>query len=365
MLDLFVLRHAERIKHSHQTLRAEQPHQIILQRKIELRLTRISLTSGSSAQLVVDTARLVALRSDDLKSARRLRLVVQLYIGSSSCHIGRDRDRTMLSGQRHDLCLLLMELRVEHGMRDSLPLEHRADQLGGLDRDGSDENRLSLCMGFLYRLHDRVELLLLRLVNGILQIDTSDRTVGRNLNDVHPVNIAELLLLRQRRTGHAGFLVKFVKEILEGDRRERLALSFHLHMLLRLDRLMQSVRITASRHDTTGKLIDDQHLIIRNHVVLIAKHQIVRTQRQNDVVLDLQILRIRQVIDMKEILDLMHTLLRQIDDLVLLIDDEVAALLLLDAHQRVHFGVFRNILAALQLACQNIAGFVQLCRFSA
>ena len=99
-------------------------------------------------------------------------------------------------------------------------------------------------------------------------------------------------------------------------------------MLLCLDRLMQTVGITAARHDTSGKLIDDQDLIILNHIILIPEHQVVGAQSQDDIVLDLQILRIRQVVDLEKLLHLLDALLRQGDDLVLFIDNEIAGLLL-------------------------------------
>ena len=58
-------------------------------------------------------------------------------------------------------------------------------------------------------------------------------------------------------------------------------------MLFCLDRLMQSVRITTARHNTSGKLIDDKDLVIFYHIILIAEHEVVGTQRQFHVVLDL------------------------------------------------------------------------------
>ena len=66
-------------------------------------------------------------------------------------------------------------------------------------------------------------------------------------------------------------------------------------MLFCLNRLMQTVGVTASRHDTSGKLIDDHNLIILYDVILITEHQIVRTQCQIDIVLDLKVLWIRKV----------------------------------------------------------------------
>ena len=80
-------------------------------------------------------------------------------------------------------------------------------------------------MGFLDILDDRAVFFLLRDVNRILMIDTGHRPVRRNLNDIHSVNITELLLLRQRGTRHTRLLLIFVEEVLEGNRSQRLALS--------------------------------------------------------------------------------------------------------------------------------------------
>ena len=72
-------------------------------------------------------------------------------------------------------------------------------------------------------------------------------------------------------------------------------------MLLRLDGLMETVGVTAARHDTSCKFIDDQDLVIFYHIVLIAEHQVVGTEGKDDVVLDLQIFRICQVVNMEEL----------------------------------------------------------------
>ena len=68
---------------------------------------------------------------------------------------------------------------------------------------------------------------------------------------------------------------------------------------------MKSVRITASRHDTSGKFINDQDLIIFYYIILVTEHQIMCTQCQNDVVLDLQVLGISEVINVEESLNLL------------------------------------------------------------
>ena len=191
----------------------------------------------------------------------------------------------------------------------------------------------------------------LGLINSILFVHTDDRSVGRDLDNIHAIDITELFFLSQCRTCHTGFFFKFIKEVLERDRCKSLALTFYFYMLFCLDCLVQTIRVTASRHDTSGKLINDQYLIIFYNVILIAEHQVVCTQRKNHIVLDLKIFCICKVTDLEELLNLFHTLLCQADNLVLLIDKEITCFFLLDTHNSIHLGILRYILATFHLLC--------------
>ena len=250
-------------------------------------------------------------------------------------------------------------------MLDALTAQHIADMLGNIDRDRADQNRLSLGMRFFDSLYHCMVFLFFRHINSVIVIDTLYRTVCRNLHNVHTVDIPELLFLGQRRTGHTGFLFVFIEEVLERDRRKRLALTFYLYMLFCLNRLMQTVRVTASRHDTSGKLIDDHNLIILYDVILITEHQIVRTQCKIHIVLDLKVLWIRKVGDVEEPLYLLDTLLSQVNDLIFFIDDKISCLRDLLAHERRHLCNFAARLAAFQLSCKDITDFIQLRRLAA
>ena len=250
-------------------------------------------------------------------------------------------------------------------MRNSLAAKHFADQLRSLNGDGTNQNRLVHGMCLFDFLYDCVEFLFFRHVYGIVHIHTDDRAVGRDLDNVHAVDVTELLLLGEGSTGHAGFFLVFVKEVLERDGCQSLALSSYFNVLFCLDCLMQTIGITAARHDTAGELIDDQNLVVFDYVVLVAVHQIIGTQRQDHVVLDLQVLRIGEVLNMEEVLDFLHTVIGQGNEFVLLVDDEVSGLLDLLAHDRGHLGHLAACLAALHLVCQNICGLVQLGGFAA
>ena len=54
----------------------EQPHQLVLERQVEAGLARVALAAGTTAQLVVDPARLVPLGADDVEAAEVADLVV-------------------------------------------------------------------------------------------------------------------------------------------------------------------------------------------------------------------------------------------------------------------------------------------------
>ena len=74
-------------------------------------------------------------------------------------------------------------------------------------------------MGFLYRIHDGMQLFLPGLVYRVVLVDPGHRYVGGDLDNVHPVNITELFFFRKGRTCHAGLFLKFIKKVLESNGR--------------------------------------------------------------------------------------------------------------------------------------------------
>ena len=93
-LECILLSHTEFIHCSSDLVRTEKTHQLILERYIECRRTRVSLTSGTTSQLTVHTTAVMSLSTDDGKTALRLHLRRKLDIGSSTCHIRGDGDST-------------------------------------------------------------------------------------------------------------------------------------------------------------------------------------------------------------------------------------------------------------------------------
>ena len=302
----------------------------------------------------------MTLCTDDVQTAGSSRLLIQLDIGTTTCHVGGDGYRTVYAGLGHDSGLLLMELGIEDAVLDAPLLQHGRKHFRGLDGDGTHQHRCAGIVDLLDLIHNRLELLLLGLVYRVVQIDSLYRTVGGNADNIHEIDVPELLLLGLSGTGHAGLLVKLVEEILEGDGGQGSGLTLHVHMLLRLDGLVETVGITAARHDTAGKLIDDEHLIILHHIVLVSVHQVVGPECQDNVVLDLQILGIRQVFNMEEFLHLLDTILGQVDGLLLFIHDEVAGLLDFLAENGVDLRELCGFLTLHQLSGQHIADLIEL-----
>ena len=126
MLYLLILRNAQCVKHIHQLLGTEETHQIVFQRNVETGFTRISLTSGTPAQLIVDTSGFMTLGTDDLETADFLRLVVQLDIRTTAGHVGSDGYRAVYTGIGYNLSLHLMEFGIQHLVRHAAPCQHLA-----------------------------------------------------------------------------------------------------------------------------------------------------------------------------------------------------------------------------------------------
>ena len=76
--------------------------------------------------------------------------------------------------------------------------------------------------------------------------------------------------------------------------------------------------------------------------------------------LDLQVFRVGEVFNLEEFLYLFHPLLREGDDLVFFVDDEISGLGDLLAHDRRHLCDLAARLASLELACQNVRHLVEL-----
>ena len=74
--------------------------------------------------------------------------------------------------------------------------------------------------------------------------------------------------------------------------------------------------------------------------------------------LDFQVFRISQVLNMKELFDFLYTIFCQVDILLFFIDDKITSLFNILAHNGIHLTEFTTRLAFFQLTRKNIACFI-------
>ena len=358
---------AEPVEDAVDPVAGEQPHQVVLGRQEEARLARVALAARAASELVVDPARLVPLGADDVEAAglhdqlavvgdlllearvrlvprlvvllglglelllgqlqlgQVLRVAAQLDVHATAGHVGGDRDGAGAARLGDDLALALgvLGLGVQDGVLDLLLGQHARQQLGHLDRDRADQDRLALLRTRLDLTHDGAPLAVLGLVDLVVVVLALHHAVGRDLDHLQLVDLHELGGLGQGRAGHARQLLVAAEVVLVGDRGDRLVLLLDRHPLLGLDGLVQTLGPAPALEDAAGELVDDLDLAVDHRVVLVAPVQRLGLQRLLEVVDEVAVLGLVHVVDAEELLGLLDALLGHGDGLVLLVGLEV------------------------------------------
>ena len=105
------------------------------------------------------------------------------------------------------MSLVLVELGVEDGMLDAAAIEQARELFGALDGNGAHQHRLALGMASLNVVGDSVELGIDSAVDQVIVVHADNGLVGRNHLNGELVDLAELGILGQSGTSHAGKLV--------------------------------------------------------------------------------------------------------------------------------------------------------------
>ena len=126
-------------------------------------------------------------------------------------------------------------LGVEHLVLDAVLFEEATDQFALLDRDRSDEDRLTSVVPLDQLGHECIELRLFCLVDEIGFVGAGERTVCRDRHYIHAVGVREFCGLGRGRARHATQLLVQTEVVLERDGGEGLVLLFDLHALFCLD----------------------------------------------------------------------------------------------------------------------------------
>ena len=237
-------------------------------------------------------------------------------VGAAARHVRGDGDGIEPTRLSDDLSLAFVMLGVEDLMIDAALLQQCREQFALFDRHCAHEHRaaptLDVANGFVWdrvdgagipllKLHPRsplrddppdaersvgkrqgipaVEplhlvgdgqpLLPLRSVDHVGVVDPLHPAIGRNRDDIQMVDLPKLARLGHGGAGHAANFAVELEEILQGDGGERLRLFLDPHSLLRLHRLVESVRPLAAGHEPTGELVDDHHLVPLHDIIHI------------------------------------------------------------------------------------------------
>jgi hypothetical protein len=165
MRDRLAVLQSEALQIDVELVLAEDPHEVVVEAQVELRMTRVALTAGAATQLVVDAAAFMAFGPEHVEAARREHLLTVFCdfganaigdrfffsagsarcqfvrqrracrrcrpadVGTAARHVGGDRDGAGHAGLRDDVGFLLVVARVQHGVLDLLRFFRTAERL--------------------------------------------------------------------------------------------------------------------------------------------------------------------------------------------------------------------------------------------
>ena len=223
-----------------------------------------------------------------------LGIAAELNIGAAASHVGGDGHRAGRTGIGHDHGLLLVIARIQHIVRDAGPglalmlelvsLEDLGQGLGLFDGDRTDQNRLAACETVFDLDQNGGVLLALGAIDLVVNIDTHDGAVGRDLGHVHLVDVVEFRGLGRGGAGHARQLGIETEIVLDGHRGEGLVLGLDVRPFLGLNGLVQTFGQAPSAHHPASELIDQDDLAALDDIVLVALIELVGAQGLIDVV---------------------------------------------------------------------------------
>ena len=296
----------------------EAPHELVTEGEVEPGLTRVALAAGAAAQLVVDAARLVPLGAQHVKPAhlddvlglfagfgldlrqllvpgglvfvggldrvqarrahpqvgQEVDVAAEHHVGTAAGHVGGHRHRTPAARLCDDRGFLLVELGVEHVVRNLALLQLPGQVLRALHAGGADQHRLALLVALRDVVDDGDVLGFLGLVDQVGLVHADHRPVRRDRHHAELVDLVQLSRLGLGGAGHAGQLVVEPEVVLQGDRGQSLVLGLDLHALLGLDRLVHALVVASAHQHAAGEFVDDHHIAVAHDVVLVAGEQL-------------------------------------------------------------------------------------------
>ena len=194
------------------------------------------------------------------------------------------------------------------------------------------------------------------LEHSIRKIFPDHRLISWNGDNIQTVDLSKLFCFRCGGTCHPALFIKLVEEVLEGDRCRGEGFFLYGYFLLCFNCLMEAIGKTPARHYTPCKLINNQNLTVFYDIVLILVHQVIGTKCKDDAVLQFQVLRVCQILQMKETLRLLDPFRGQCDDLILFIYNKIPGFFLTLSRNEIDLGYFFQILSTYHLMRKDVTG---------
>ena len=338
-----------------------------VQRQVEAALAGVALTAGTTAQLVVDAARLVALGAEHVEAAgvddlgrpppRPAPWPTAKTASHAASYSSGVLDRVEARGRASPATArnsalppsmmsvprpAMLVATVTAPMRPACAtiaasrawffalrtscwtpfLASRRERYSLFSTlVGADEHRLAVARG-ARRCPRRPasNFAGLVLVDEVGLVLADHRLVGRDRHDAELVGRHELGGLGLGGAGHARELVVEAEVVLQRDGGEGLVLGLDLHALLRLDRLVDALVVAAADQDAAGVLVDDEDLAVHDDVVLVALEQRLGLDRVVEERDQRGVGRLVEVVDAEVVLDLLDAGLEHADGALLLVD---------------------------------------------
>ena len=321
----FVFAHAKTVHEVLDVVTTEDTHQVIIEGEEVLARTRVTLTAGTTAQLVVDTARFMAFRTEHMQTAEFSHSRSKRNISTTTSHVRCNRHLVLVACILDDFSFAAMVLGVQDFVRDTFLFEHAVENFGLFNGCRTHEERLALRMAFLDFSNNGAPLGIFGLINEVLQVLTDARLVRRNDPRVHVVNLDEFRCFGFSRTGHTGELLVHTEVVLERNRCKRLVFATDLHAFLGFDSLVDTIGIAAAFHQAARVFVDDDDFAVTDDVVDILFKEVPGAESVIEEVNPVGMFAI-EVRNVHQVLDVEHALFGKLDVLVLFVDREVLVL---------------------------------------
>ena len=204
------------------------------------------------------------------------------------------------------------------------PLQQHAQVLAALDAGGADEHGPADLVVRLDLLDDGLVLLFPAAIDDVGVLGARKRPIGGHGHGFEAVNLVELGGLGHGRAGHAGQFVVHPEVVLEGDGGQRLGFFLDLDAFLGLDGLVQTVGPPPAGHEAPRELVDDDHVLAADHVILVESVQVMGPQGLVNEVRPIHVARHVEGADAHKFLGPADALLAERALVLLFLDFEIA-----------------------------------------